>query len=142
MKTLKSMMFGLALLMVCGTLNANAKPIGDNLTKTYAVNTYINAITRGKLDGLNEVLDKSVKFSMLRGTDMLSFDKKEMLGFMRNDRNVQQTCLTSTHVVESSNDVAVVRVDMRYDNFTRSNYVTVANTGAGWKITNVYSVFK
>ncbi len=25
--------------------------------------------------------------------------------------------------------------------FVRSNYVTIANTGNGWKITNVYSVF-
>lgn len=142
MKTLRSMMLGLTLLIICGAVKANAAPINDNLTKTYAVNTYVNAITRGKLDGLNDVLDKSVKFSMLRGNDVLSFDKKEMLNFMRKDRNVQQTCLTSTHVVENSNDVAVVRVDMKYDNFVRSNYVTVANTGAGWKITNVYSVFK
>ncbi|MBD1392958.1 nuclear transport factor 2 family protein [Mucilaginibacter glaciei] len=142
MKTLKSIMLGLALLIIGGTVKAHTPPVNDNLTKTYAVNTYINAITRGKMDGLSDVLDKSVKFSMLRGNDVLSFDKKEMLDFMRKDRNVQQSCLTSTHVVESSNDIAMVRVDMQYDNFVRSNYVTIANTGAGWKITSVYSVFK
>ncbi|WP_374948285.1 nuclear transport factor 2 family protein [Mucilaginibacter sp.] len=142
MKTLKSIILGLALLIVCGTVKANTPPNSANLTKTYAVNTYVNAVTRGKLDGLNDVLDKSVKFSMLRGNDMLSFDKQEMLNFMKKDRNVQQSCLTSTHVVENSNDVAVVRVDMHYDGFVRSNYLTVANTADGWKITNVYSVFK
>jgi hypothetical protein len=31
---------------------------------------------------------------------------------------------------------------MKYEGFTRSNYVTLANTSEGWKITNVYSVFK
>ena len=143
MKTLKSIMLGLVLMVVCGTVKANT-PIteSDNLTKTYAVNTYVNAMTRGKLDGLNEVLDNSVKFSMLRGKQMLSFDKKQMLTFMQKAKNVNQACTTSTSVVESNADVAVVRVDMHFDGFVRSNYLTVANTSNGWKITNVYSVFK
>jgi hypothetical protein len=33
-------------------------------------------------------------------------------------------------------------VDMKFENFVRSNYVTIANTPSGWKITNVHSVFK
>jgi hypothetical protein len=143
MKTLKSIILGLALLVVCGTVQANTPPNeSDNLTKTYAVNTYINAMTRGKFDGLNDVLDQSVKFSMLRNKKVLSFTKKEMLDFMKSDKNVQQSCITSTSIVENDTNVAVIRVDMKFDDFVRSNYVTVANTGKGWKITNVYSVFK
>jgi archaellum component FlaF (FlaF/FlaG flagellin family) len=142
MKNLKSIILGLALLVVCGTVNAN--PVSDNesLTATHAVNTYVDAITRGKLAGLNEVLDQTVKFSMLRGKKMLSFDKKQMMEFFKGDKNVEQTCTTSTDIVESNADIKVVKVDMKYDGFTRSNYVTVTNTGDGWKITNVYSVFK
>ena len=60
MKTLKSIMLGLALLVVCGTVKANTIPEAENLTKTYAVNTYVNAMTRGKLDGLKDVLSQSV----------------------------------------------------------------------------------
>ena len=143
MKTLKSIILGLALLVVCGSVQANTPTLErDNLTKTYAVNTYVNAMTRGKLDGFNEVLDKSVKFSMLRGKNMLTFDKKEMLTYMKKDKNLSLACTTSTSVVESNADVAVVRVDMQFDGFVRSNYLTVANTTEGWKITNVYSVFK
>jgi hypothetical protein len=143
MKTLKSIILGLALLVVCGTVQANTPPNeSDNLTKTYAVNTYVNAMTRGKFDGLNDVLDQSAKFSMLRNKKVLSFTKKEMLDFMKSDKNVQQSCITSTSIVENDTNVAVIRVDMKFDDFVRSNYVTVANTGKGWKITNVYSVFK
>jgi len=135
-------MLGLVLLTVCGAVKANAIPKPENLTKTYAVNTYVNAMTRGKLDGFNDVLDQSVKFSMLRGKNILCFDKNQMVDFMKKQKNIQQTCTTSTQIVENSNDVVVVRVDMKFENFIRSNYVTVANTGGGWKITNVHSVFK
>jgi hypothetical protein len=79
---------------------------------------------------------------MLRGTKVMSYGKAEMLGFLKANQNIEQTCTISTSVVENNEDVSVVKVDMQYDGFVRSNYVTVANTGEGWKITNVYSVFK
>jgi hypothetical protein len=140
MKTLKSIMLGVVMLAFCGAVKAATIDNGK-LTQTYAVNTYIDAMTRGKLGGLNDVLDKSAAFSMVRGNQVLSFDKKQMIGYFQSNKNTEQQCTTSTSVVESNPAIAIVKVDMKYDNFTRSNYITIANTGNGWKITNVYSVF-
>ena len=133
-------MLGLAMLLVCGAVKANTNDNGK-LTQTYAVNTYVDAMTRGKLSGLNDVLDNSASFNMVRGKQVLSFDKKQMLDYLKTNRNTEQMCTTSTSVVESNANIAIVKVDMKYAEFTRSNYVTIANTGNGWKITNVYSVF-
>src|ERR1700722_6206052 len=139
MKTLRSIMLGLAMLAFCGAAKANTNDNGK-LTQTYAVNTYLDAMTRGRLSGLNDVLDQSASFSMVRGKQVLSFDKKQMLDYFKTTRNTEQLCTASTSVVESNANIAIVKVDMKYANFTRSNYVTIANTGNGWKITNVYSV--
>jgi len=141
MKTLKSIALGLLFLAGIGTANATEKP-ADRLSKTHAINTYIDAMSRGRLQGFNEVLDASAKFSILRGSKVMSVGKTEMLNFMKDNQNVEQSCTVSTGDVDNNNDVSVVKVDMKYNGFTRSNYVTVANTGEGWKITNVYSVFK
>ncbi|MES2111068.1 MAG: nuclear transport factor 2 family protein [Bacteroidota bacterium] len=140
MKALKSIMLGLALLVVCGIAKANT--IDEKVTPNYAINTFVDAMTRGKLAGLDAVLDKSAEFNMLRGKKMLSFTKSEMLEFFQSNKNIEQACTTSTSIVESDNKVAIVKVSMKYDNFVRDNYVTIANNGSSWKITNVYSVFK
>ena len=140
MKTLKSILLGLALLAVGTAVKANNTNDGT-LTENHAINTYVDAMTRGKVQGLNDVLDQSAQFSMLRGKTVLSFSKKQMLDYMQANKNTEQTCTTSTSVVESNANIAVVKVDMKYEGFVRSNYVTIANTGNGWKITNVYSVF-
>ena len=140
MKTLKSIMLGLAMLALCGAVKASTND-NTKLTPTYAVNTYVDAMTRGRLSGLNDVLDNSVLFSTVRGKQVLSFDKKQMLDYFKTTRNTEQQCTTSTSVVESTASIAIVKVDMKYENFVRSNYITIANTGNGWKITNVYSVF-
>jgi hypothetical protein len=140
MKALKSIMLGLALLVVCGIAKANT--IDEKVTPNYAINTFVDAMTRGKLAGLDAVLDKSAEFNMLRGKKMLSFTKNEMLEFFKSNKNIEQACTTSTTIVESDNKVAIVKVSMKYDDFVRDNYVTIANNGSSWKITNVYSVFK
>ncbi|MGF7042929.1 nuclear transport factor 2 family protein [Mucilaginibacter lappiensis] len=141
-KTLKLILSGIALLIVCNTAKASSYAGGENLTKTYAINTYVDAMTRGKLQGLNDVVDQNAKFSMLSGKKILSFTRDQMFELLKLNKNVEEDCTTSTSIMESNSDLAVVKVDMQFVGFVRSNYVTIANTGKGWKITNVYSVFK
>lgn len=140
MKTLKSIAMGLILLLSFGAAKAADKT--DKLTKNYALNTYIDAISHGKLQGFSDILDTDVKFSMMRGTQMVKYTKDEMMEFMKGIQNVEQACTISTSDVENNDNLCVVKVNMKYKDFVRSNYVTMANTGKGWKITNVYSVFK
>ena len=141
MKTLKTIILGLALLAICGI--AQAKNNDDNkLTPNYAINTYIDALTRGKMQGLSDVLDKTAEFSLLRGKTVISCDKKEMMDYFKTVQNVEQICTTSTSVIQHDDAITIVKIDMKYADFTRSNYVIVANTGNGWKITHVYSTFQ
>jgi len=139
MKTLKSLMLGLVMLAVCGVAKAANKP--EKLTKNYAITAYVNAMSHGQLAGLKDAVDASAKFSMLRGTDVISFSKAEVMSFLKGSEGVEQLCTVRTTEMENNDNVTVVKVDMKYEHFTRSNYVTIANTGDGWKITNVYSVF-
>lgn len=142
MKTLRTLLIGVALFTVCTAAKATFRTDEGNMSKNFAINTYIDAMTRGKADGMNEVLDPTVKFSMLRGKQVISFTKKEMLDYLKTNKNVEQTCTTSTQIIANDADQSVVKVDMQFEGFVRTNYVTLANTGNGWKITNVYSVFK
>jgi len=142
MKTLKLFVLLLSLLIAFGTAYAKSKPDDGIFTKTHAIDTYVDAVTRGKLDGFDEVLDPSAKFTTLKANKRLvSYNKNEMLGFLNKIKNVEENCTTNTAIIENTADMIVVKVDMQFEGFTRSNYVSVANTGNGWKIINVYSVF-
>jgi F0F1-type ATP synthase delta subunit len=111
-------------------------------TRTHAIDTYIDAVTRGRLKGFDDVLDSSVKFTVLISKNRLqSFNKTEMLNFLNRLGYVDENCTTSTDIVQNTVDMVVAKVDMRFETFIRSNYVSIANTHKGWKIINVYSVF-
>ena len=142
MKTVKLILSGIALLIVCNTAKAGIYEDGENLTKNYAINTYVDAMTRGKLHGLNDVIDQNAKFSLLSGKKILNYTRDQVFESLKLTKNIEEDCTTSTSIMESNDDIAIVRVDMQFEKFVRSNYVTIANTGKGWKIINVYSVFK
>jgi malic enzyme len=141
MKTLKSIMLGAALLAVAGVANA-AKPTKVPLTEDQVVNTYVDAMTQGNIDNISSVLADNAKFDLLETKGVVSYSKQEMVANFKENKGVQQDCITTSSVVENNPDNAVIEVDMKYNDHTRSNFVTVVNTDDGWKITNVYSIFK
>jgi hypothetical protein len=102
MKTLKSIIAAVALVIVCGAAKANVVAEGDNLTRNFAINTYVDAMTRGKIQGLGDVVDQSAKFNMLRGKNVLSFTKGEMIESIKSNKNIEQNCTTSTTIMESN----------------------------------------
>lgn len=120
---------------------ANQEPEVQKLSMDYALKTYIDAITSGKVKGLADILDNDVKFTVTRGEKIINYSRSEMLNSLKGTQNVVQNCSTDYAIVEQSASQAIVKVTMKYDAFSRINYVTMAQTNKGWKITNVSSVF-
>jgi hypothetical protein len=142
MKTSKLFVPLLCLMIAFATATAKSLPDDGIYTKTHAIDTYVDAITRGKLSGFDQVIDSSAKFTTLRKDKrLISCNKSEMIAFLSKLKNVEENCTTSTAIIQNTADMIVAKVDMQFDGFTRSNYVSIANTGNGWKIINVYSVF-
>ena len=134
---LLALVFTLCTAGAFGTVKNNQRP-----TKAYTISTYVEAVTNGKIDALAGVVDKTARFCIRQGKTMMSYSKAQVMAHLTQLKNIKQACITTTTLVEDNSEVAVLRVDMQYENFTRSNYVTIALTGEGWKITNVCSVFK
>ncbi len=136
----------LAFIFIASSLNVFANVDEGNkahkLTMNYAVQTYIDAVTQGKIKDLPEVLDKSVKFTTNQGTRIVNFSKAEMLQNLRGSENLKQNCKTEYSVVEQTDVNSIVKVVMTYDSFSKVNYLTISQTNSGWKITNVSSIFQ
>ncbi len=136
MKTLKTI--AAALLVVLSTSAfASDDTKSEKLNINYALNAYIDAVAHGKINGLNEVMDKDVKFTSTRGLEIIHHDKNQMLNLLKNHQNIEQNCITEFSIVESTPTQSVVKVTMKYDGFSKINYLSMSNTGKGWKIVSV-----
>jgi hypothetical protein len=141
MKTLKAMMMGLALLLVCGI--SQAAPIGHgNATKDQVIDTYLNAIVHGKLDGVSDVIDADAQFYMKRGERVNTLTKAQIMDGLTANANVEQDCQCTKSVLQDDDMKKVMKVDMKYADYTRTDVITAEPIGAGWKITRVETSFK
>lgn len=138
MKTLKSMLAGIILLLAFVTVNASAKSHTSQPTQTDVVNIYISAITNGKVNDLNKVLDNEMHFNIVRGENTNTMDKNELLDYLKNNTVAGVTVTTTTTVLNNDDSSAKIKVEFKYDGYTRIDILTLDKT-LGWKITNVDS---
>jgi hypothetical protein len=61
--------------------------------------------------------------------------------FMKSIEHVEQPCITESKVMEQNASQIIVKVSMKYDGLSRINYLSIANTSTGWKITNITNTF-
>jgi hypothetical protein len=142
MKTLKAMVMGLALLLVCGVSQAAPVTSHSNSTKDEVIDAYVNAVVHGKINGFSDLIDDDAKFNMKRGSNVNTLSKSQILNSLKSNENVEQDCQCTKTVMQDSDDMSVIKVDMKYNDFTRTDVITAQRAGNWWKITKVETSFK
>src|ERR1700749_3089394 len=145
MKTLKSIMLGLALVAVCSAANATTHiapvklthTVAGKLSKNDVLNIYMNAAIHGKMENNEDVLASDVQFNIKRGDHTITANRTQMLAYLKGNENIEQDCKTTTTTVEDADDHVVVKIVMQYAGYTRTNLVTITNYSYGWLITKV-----
>lgn len=141
MKTLRSFVMGMALLLVCAMVNAAPKEGSSALGKDEVVTVYLNAVVHGKLAGVDNAIDSDAQFDIMRGNDVNSMDKDQMLASLKANENIEQDCKCTNEVVQEDDDNSVHKVTMKYADFTRTDMITSQRQGKGWKIVKVTTTY-
>jgi hypothetical protein len=128
---------GLALLIVCGVANASTKAAHSNLTKEEVIDIYLNAVVHGKLTGIEGAIDNDVQFNMTRGENVNTLNKKQLLAALKANENIEQDCKCTSSIVQDDDGTVVRKVEMKYNDFTRTDVITAQRSGNNWKITKV-----
>src|SRR5471030_2308254 len=79
MKTLKTIVMGLALLMVCAITKAATRTPHTDDSKDGVINTYLNAVIHGKLTGLNDAIADEAQFNIMRGSNTNTLSKNQIM---------------------------------------------------------------
>lgn len=141
MKTLKNIYLVLALVMISFTITAKDKNKVQR-TLSFSVENYVQSLKTGYSENLSEILSDNVKFNINRNGKLLTYGKSEALRHNKNRSEVVQDCQITEQMITQSDSYAIVNVSMKYDHFTRENFVTLSKQDGSWRITEVNSVFK
>jgi hypothetical protein len=140
MKTLKALTAAV-LIVISSSAFATDNEKNEKATINYTLQKYIGALSYGKINGISEVLDPQAQFTVTGMNKTIHYNTAQILSSLKGLKNVQQNCLTSYNIIELNPTQAIVKVTMKYDAFSRVDFVNIANTSDGWKITNASTSF-
>jgi len=143
MKTLKSILFGIAIMAVATV--ANAKSIKGELpfSSDYVLKTYVAATTQGNLAGFDKTLTNDATFNIVQGERSIKMDKAKMVASLKATEGIVQDCKVTTSLVSQTLENTVYEVDTKFSDYTNVNMITlVANDQDGWKISNIQTTMK
>ena len=142
MKTLMTNSFA-AIIFVLASASVKAETKSTRLaTADNSVNLYIETITKGNVENMDALFGSQFIQNTNANGKVTTHSKEQILSFIKGQKNVKQNCNASYALMEQSDDYAVAKVEMKYREFTKIDYVTLSKEGADWKINQVGTTYK
>jgi hypothetical protein len=139
MKTLKSVLAGFIILIASVASNAAVK--AGQPSQNDVMNIYVTAISTGKASDLDKFLDSDLQFNVHQGENVNSLNKQQVIDYLNNNTVLNEPLNTNVTVVAQDDATAKMKVEFKYDGYTRVDVVTLSKN-LGWKITSVDSTSK
>ena len=134
------MLAGITLLFICVAANAITKPTSGKLTRDEAVKIYIDATTSGNVSKLAGVLADDLQFDIQRSDHVNTLDKNQLIDYLKNNTTADPSVKTTTTIMQEDDNSSVIKVEFKFDGYSRTDEVTLNKT-FGWVITTVVCKF-
>jgi len=107
-----------------------------------SVNLYIETITNGNVENMNELFASQFLQNTNANGKVTTHNKEQVIGFIKGQKNVKQDCSTTYTLLEKSGDYSIAKVEMKYHDFTKVDYVTLTKEGADCKVNQVVTAYR
>ena len=94
----------------------------------------------GNTSNLNDVLADDLQFDIQRGDYVKTLDKNQLIDYLKNNTTSDPSVKITTTVMREDDNSSVIKVEFKYDGYSRTDEVTLNKT-FGWVITTVACTF-
>ncbi|MBB1644962.1 MULTISPECIES: nuclear transport factor 2 family protein [Sphingobacterium] len=148
MKTLVKT-FAAAALIAVSTFAMAAEGPGAKATKTnvnlstadFALEHYVAVTTEGESAGVEQLFagDFSQK---IQSSNAQSNSRTGVVKLLKKQKGEKLNCTVSTDIIEESADYMVAKVTLKFENFTKTDLVTLERVGNDWKVSKSINSYK
>lgn len=115
-----------------------ANPLKNFDSKAIAL-TYLQTISSGDTQYNKHLYAKDFEYRNTANNQVVN--KTEYLQFLKSNKGLQYNCTTNYDILDQTGNTAIGKAIMKFDNFTRIDYITLQQTLEGWKISKVVTTY-
>jgi len=110
-------------------------------TADLAIDSYLAVMTEGASQGVEKLF--APEFSQkIQGKAARTNSRSEVISFLKKQKGEKLNCGTSTEILEESENYMVARITMKFDDFTKTDLVTLVNESGTWKVASSVNSYK
>jgi tRNA A37 threonylcarbamoyladenosine modification protein TsaB len=148
MKTLVKT-FAAAALIAVSTFAMAAERPGTKTTKTnvnlstadMALDHYVAVTTEGESTGVEQLFAEDFN-QKIQATNAQSNSRSAVVKLLKKQKGEKLNCTVSTDILEESADYMVAKVTLKFENFTKTDLVTLERVANDWKVSKSINSYK
>ena len=148
MKTLVKT-FTAAALIAVSTFAMAAEGPGAKATKTnvnlstadFALEHYVAVTTAGESAGVEQLFAADFN-QKIQASNAQSNSRSAVVKLLKKQKGEKLNCTVSTDILEESADYMVAKVTLKFENFTKTDLVTLERVGNDWKVSKSINSYK
>ncbi len=141
--------FTAAALIAVSTFAMAAEGPGAKATKTnvnlstadFALDHYVAVTTEGESAGIEQLFAEDFN-QKIQSTNAQSNSRSEVVKLLKKQKGEKLNCAVSTDIMEESADYMVAKVTLKFENFTKTDLVTLERVGNDWKVSKSINSYK
>ncbi|GAA0881522.1 hypothetical protein BCY89_13545 [Sphingobacterium siyangense] len=148
MKTLVKT-FAAAALIVVSTFAMATEGPGAKATKTnvnhstadLALDHYVAVTTEGESTGVEQLFAEDFN-QKIQATNAQSNSRSAVVKLLKKQKGEKLNCAVSADIIEESADYMVAKITLKFENFTKTDLVTLERAGNNWKVSKSINSYK
>ncbi|MDR2270375.1 MAG: nuclear transport factor 2 family protein [Sphingobacterium sp.] len=107
-------------------------------TADLALNHYVAVTTEGESAGVEQLFAEDFSQKAHATTNK----RDELVKFFKKQKGEKLNCTVSNDIIEESADYIVAKVTLKFENFTKTDLVTLVREGNDWKVSKSINSYK
>ncbi|CAM3761757.1 nuclear transport factor 2 family protein [Sphingobacterium prati] len=121
-----------------GPGSKSAKANVNLSTADFALAHYVAVTTEGESAGVDQLFAED--FS--KKANATTNKRDELVKFFKKQKGEKLNCTVSTDILEESADYMIAKVTLKFENFTRTDLVTLERVDNDWKVSKSVNSYK
>ena len=128
--------------MAAGGPGAKSAKTNVNLSSAdFALDHYVAVTTAGESAGLEQLFAEDFN-QKIQASNAQNHSRSEVVKSLKKQKGEKLNCAVSTDIIEESADYMVAKVTLKFENFTKTDLVTLERVGNDWKVSKSINSYK
>ncbi|RKE52755.1 nuclear transport factor 2 family protein [Sphingobacterium detergens] len=148
MKTLVKTFATVALIAVSTFAMAAEGPSSKNIkanvnlsTADLALDHYVAVTTEGESAGVEQLFAEDFS-QKVQASNAQSHSRSALIKSLKKQKGEKLNCTVTSDIIEESADYMVAKVTLKFQDFTKTDLVTLVREGNDWKVSSSVNAYK